>query len=208
MYDRTTTLSTFLDAAAAKQPTPGGGSVAALCGALGASMGEMVVHYSLGKKSLAAFESDFRAALEELYRARMLMLELMVEDQQAYAALTAAKNLPPGADRDAQYAAALQAALGAPEAIGATAVAILRVCDGIVDKANIYLLSDLAVCTDMAMATARCAVYNIRVNMTEIADVAERKRIGSRSDEMLAHALTLIQRIGPRIWARIGAGQS
>ena len=41
MFDKTTTIEKFLDAAAAKQPTPGGGSVSALAGALAAAMGEM-----------------------------------------------------------------------------------------------------------------------------------------------------------------------
>src|SRR4051812_18812327 len=56
-YDQHHTIESFLAAAAAKQPAPGGGSVAALAGALAASMGEMVINYSLGKKNLAAYES-------------------------------------------------------------------------------------------------------------------------------------------------------
>ena len=50
MFDRTTRIDEFLDAAAAKRPAPGGGSVTALAGALAASMGEMVVNYSVGKR--------------------------------------------------------------------------------------------------------------------------------------------------------------
>ena len=47
MYDASHTVAEFVAAAAAKQPVPGGGSVAALVGALGAAMGEMVVNYSV-----------------------------------------------------------------------------------------------------------------------------------------------------------------
>lgn len=49
MYDRNTTIDAFLTAAAAKQPAPGGGSATALTGALAASMGEMVLAYSIDK---------------------------------------------------------------------------------------------------------------------------------------------------------------
>ena len=63
MYDANTKLADFLNAAAAKQPTPGGGSIAALAGALAASMGEMVLNYSIGKKSLAEHEPALRDAL-------------------------------------------------------------------------------------------------------------------------------------------------
>jgi formiminotetrahydrofolate cyclodeaminase len=206
MYDRNTTIQNFLDAAAARQPTPGGGSVAALCGALSTSMGEMVLNYSIGKKDLAAYEGELRPALQGLHRARMLMVELMVEDQTAYAALTAARKLPPSPERDAQIKAALLAAIRAPEAIGATAVAILQTCDQIINFVNYHLLSDLAICSDLAMVTARCSVYNVRVNLAEITDPTERQRIESRIGQILSHAATLIQRISPRIWARHAEG--
>jgi formiminotetrahydrofolate cyclodeaminase len=52
LHDQTTSIEKFLEAASAKQPTPGGGSISALAGALAAAMGEMVVNYSVGKKGL------------------------------------------------------------------------------------------------------------------------------------------------------------
>src|SRR5665213_1467532 len=177
MYDRNTTIQTFLDAAAARQPTLGGGSIAALCGALSTSMGEMAINYSLGKKELAAYEGELRPALQGLHRARMLMVELMLEDQIAYAALTAARKLSPGPERDAQVKNALLAAIHTPETIGATAVAVLQTCDQIINFVNYHLLSDLAVGADLAMATARCAVYNVRINLAEVTDLTERQRI-------------------------------
>ena len=89
MYNSSNTIDQFLNAAAAKQPAPGGGSVTALAGALAASRGEMVLNYSVGKKSLAAHEPAFQAALAEFHRLRAMMLQLMVEDQLAYEAITA-----------------------------------------------------------------------------------------------------------------------
>ena len=60
MYDATTPIGDFLNAAAAKQPAPGGGSVAALAGALAAAMGEMVLNYTVGKKNLAQHEPELK----------------------------------------------------------------------------------------------------------------------------------------------------
>src|SRR5947209_10676494 len=94
IYDASKTIQGFLDAAAAKQPAPGGGSVTALVGALAASMGEMVLNYSVGKKDLAAHAPELQAALAEFTRARAMLLELMVEDQAAYEAMTALRMLP------------------------------------------------------------------------------------------------------------------
>src|SRR3954454_12967740 len=95
MYDQSHTIDAFLTAAAAKQPAPGGGSVTALAGALAASMGEMVVNYSLGKKNLAPHQPALTASLKELTNARNVLLMLMAEDQAAYEAMTALRKLPP-----------------------------------------------------------------------------------------------------------------
>src|SRR5438552_6803192 len=208
MYDETVTIRQFLDAAAAKQPTPGGGSFTALVGALAASMGEMVVNYSVGKKGLEPHQADLTAGLNELHRARQLLLRLMVEDQAAYEALTAAKKPPEASsERQTQLAAALLGAIGTPQAIGAAAVAILTLCDRLVDKVNPYLLSDLAVCADLAMATVRCAAYNVRVNLADVPDAQERQEYESATAQALRGAGMLIRRVSTRIWARHGEGR-
>jgi methenyltetrahydrofolate cyclohydrolase len=208
MYDATTTIGQFLDASAARQPAPGGGSVTALVGALAASMGEMVVNYSVGKKGLEAHQAGLRAALAELTRARGLMLRLMAEDQVAYEALTAARKLPEGSpQRDELLPAALLASISTPQSVAATAVAILGLCDRLVDVSNHYLLSDLAVSADLAMATVRCAIYNVRVNLSDVTEVADRQRIEAEMGQVLGHAAVLIQRVSPRIWARQSEGR-
>ncbi len=208
MFDKSTTIQQFLDAAAAKQPTPGGGSVTALAGALAASMGEMVVNYSVGKKDLAPFTNELKPALTEYNHARQLLLQLMTEDQQAYAALTAARKLPDGSlERAAQLPEALAACIQAPQAMAATSVAILALCDKIVDFVNPWLLSDLAVCADLSMATVRCATYNVRVNLDDVDTAAERQQIEDGMLKLLSRAKTLIQQVSPRIWARHGQGK-
>src|SRR5882724_10627898 len=145
-YDANCTIAQFLDGTAAKQPAPGGGSVAALTGALAAAIGEMVLNYSIGKKGLEAHQEQLKSCLAELHRARQIMLELVIEDQSAYQALNAAKKLPAGSlERNAQFPAAILASIRTPEAIAATAAGILELCDRLVGIVNFYLLSDLAV---------------------------------------------------------------
>src|SRR3954467_14467410 len=110
MIDQSSTIQQFLEATAARQPAPGGGAVTALAGALAAAIGEMVLNYSVGKKGLEARQDDLRAVVAELTRARSVMLELMIEDQAAYGALTAARKLPEGSpDRTGEFGIALQA---------------------------------------------------------------------------------------------------
>jgi formiminotetrahydrofolate cyclodeaminase len=203
MFDRTTTIDSFLSATAAKQPTPGGGSVAALAGALASAIGQMVLSYSIGKKDLLPFTETLKSAAQELQQAREVLLRLMVEDQEAYAELTATRKLPTDSpERIQRLPIAVQACIRCPAAVGATAVAILKLCDQVVEIVNPWLLSDLAVCADLAMATVRSATYNVRVNLSSIESVPERHEIQSDTDLMLSHAKVLIQQVGPRIWSR------
>jgi formiminotetrahydrofolate cyclodeaminase len=206
-YDQNNTIAQFLDGTAAKQAAPGGGSVTALAGALSAAMGEMVLNYSVGKKGLEAHQEKLRTALAELHRARQLMLELMAEDQSAYQALTAARKLPKdSAEWRSQYPAALLASIRTPEAIAATAAAVLELCDRVSDFVNSSLLSDLAVCAELAMCTVRCGIYNVRVNLAECTDPSDRQRIEATMVQLFDRALPIIQRVIPRIWRRAQGG--
>jgi formiminotetrahydrofolate cyclodeaminase len=207
MYDSKTPLDQFLAAAAARQPTPGGGSVTAVVGALAATMGEMVLHYSIGKKNQQAVDEELAPVLAGLTRSREVLMQLMIEDQLAYEALTRIRKLPADSpERAEKYPAALVACIRVPEAMAATGVAILELCDRVVNFANYYLLSDLAVCSDLAMATTRCAIYNVRVNLKELTEEGDRRRIESSISQMLQRAAELIQKVSPRIWARDSQG--
>jgi methenyltetrahydrofolate cyclohydrolase len=203
LHDQTTSIEKFLEAAAAKQPTPGGGSISALAGALAAAMGEMVVNYSVGKKGLEAHTPKLQNALAVFHRGREMMMGFMVEDQAAYEALTTAKKLPAGsANRESSIVAASLLCIQVPESMAITAVEILGLADEIVEIVNPYLLSDLAVCAELAMATTRTAIYNVRVNFSGVADEQKRRKIEETCARLLSRATVLIQRVIPRIWER------
>jgi formiminotetrahydrofolate cyclodeaminase len=205
VYDSSLPIIDFLRAAAGKQPTPGGGSVTALVGALAASMGEMVLHYSVGKKDLLEHQPKLEELLKEFERARSLLLQFMVEDQHAYATLTSARKTSQGkGDSDPTFAAALLACIRIPQAIGATAIAILDFAEHATPICNKWLLSDLAVCAELATATARCAAYNVRINLNDLSDAAEKEKLMKETDLLIRHAVERVQRVLPAIWKRVG----
>jgi formiminotetrahydrofolate cyclodeaminase len=207
VLDRTSTIESFLEAAAAKQATPGGGSVAALAGALAASMGEMVLNYSIGKKGLEEYSDAMKFLLEELKITRLILLGLMASDQKAYESLMAARKNAKSGDGQEELLAAIKECVNVPKRIANAAVAILQLSDEIVDWVNPYLLSDLAVCGDLAMATVRCAVYNVRINLPEIADEKLRWEIETATAQLLSRATLLIQHLSPAIWTRVAKMQ-
>lgn len=186
------TISEFLSVVAAKQSTPGGGAVTALVGALAAAIGEMALNYSIGRKATPQFDAELSHVLGELTRARTVMLELVVEDQEAFAALTDAKKLPEtDATRRERIAAAVEVCIAVPRTIGATALTMLRVVEPIVEKSNRWLLSDLAVCVELAMATVRAAQYSVRANLNDV-EGSTRDILIRDCDDQVARGVILV----------------
>lgn len=203
MIETTQSIRQYLEAVAAKKPTPGGGSVSALVGALSAALGEMVLNYSIGHKDLVAFADEFRPAIESLTHIRNQLEQSVVRDQQTFESLMAARKLPADAPRrDELIANALLESCRVPETIAQTALGILQSCDKLVSMVNPRLLSDLAICADLAMAAIRCAVYNVKVNLPDIKDPAERIKFETHISDILKRSVTLIQNVAPRIWDR------
>jgi formiminotetrahydrofolate cyclodeaminase len=202
--DSSSTIDAFLSALAAKEPTPGGGAVAALAGALAAAMGEMVLNFSVDKRDLALHREALASKLSHFNNARQMLLQLMAEDQLAYADLKAATKASPD-QLSAEREQALLNCIRIPQTIGATALAVLSIALSAVPIANRYLLSDLAVCAELAMATLRCAIYNVRVNLADLPDSLKLKRqhLQSSSDNMVASGTNAIRLAMPAIWERI-----
>jgi methenyltetrahydrofolate cyclohydrolase len=203
MIDTSRPVSQFLDGLAARQPTPGGGSVAALVGALAAALGEMTLNYSLGKKDLAPFAQEFQQALARMGVARTALSRLVVEDQQAYEALaTARRAAPETPGRGEKVALALSQATDVPASIAREGLEILELCDKLVGLVNFHMLSDLAICADLAMAAIRCATFNVRINLPGFENTQERLKYETTVETVLKRAVTLVQNTAPRIWKR------
>ena len=196
-------LQDWLSTAAARQPTPGGGSAAALAGALAAAMGEMTLNYSTGRKANSpAAESLLRESLAELSRARELLLRLMVEDQEAFLALVAAREIDQtDAASPATLAAATQAAIAVPQAIMAAGMGVLACAARVAEHANRHLLSDLAVCCELALATIRCGGINVRVNLADLSR-EERARLEDEVSSSISRAVELLCETMGKIGAR------
>ena len=187
----TTPLADWLSAAASRQPVPGGGSVAAVAGALAAAMGAMTLRFSRKRKANTPDdETAIESTLAEMDRGRLLLLQLAEEDQAAYAALRADKN-------DATVAAAI----AVPQAIMATALALLDAAVRAAPVANPWLLSDLQVCGDLATAAVRCGSYNVLANL---GDVAEADRLRGECDEQVRRAVERVNALTEAVSRRRG----
>jgi methenyltetrahydrofolate cyclohydrolase len=174
-------LRTFLADLAAKTPTPGGGSVAALVGTLASAQARMAVEYTVGKPKFAAHETRLLEALAELKRAEAAFVELMAEDMAAYERLSAARKSDDAEER--QRAVATAATV--PMEIVAMAGAVAALLDEIKTCVNPYLLSDLKVSAILTQAAARSASLNVEVNLRDLSDRAEADRLSRQTAEII-----------------------
>lgn len=148
-----------------KTPAPGGGAVAPAGAALGLALAQMVLAYSLGKKSLATHQADLESASRTLDRARTMLLSLADDDALAYERLNALQKLPEGDPRrQSELPAAIDACVQTPLACAATLEQCMTLLATLVSKTNRHLRSDLAIAAILADAALRASAWNVRIN--------------------------------------------
>jgi glutamate formiminotransferase/formiminotetrahydrofolate cyclodeaminase len=168
-------LGKFLDDLASKAPAPGGGSVAALSGALGAALVSMVCNLTIGKEKYAAVEGDIQAILAKSEALRARSMELLEADVAAYSAFSAASKMPRDTDeqkktRTAAMQKALVNATAVPMGVAEACVAILDLCPEAAEKGNVNAVSDVGVAALMAEAGLRAAALNVLINLGLVKD--------------------------------------
>jgi glutamate formiminotransferase / formiminotetrahydrofolate cyclodeaminase len=165
----------FLEAVAAPSATPGGGSVAAMAGALAASLGQMVAGLSRKKKSQAAFVNELSEALDQLRRNAAELAEAIDRDAAAYDAVMAAYKLPQESAEDKRMRAeaiqrATRGAAEVPLQVAERSVALFERLGQLASIAAASMKSDLEVARLIAAAGARGALANVEINLESIAD--------------------------------------
>jgi len=180
----------LLTSIAAKTPTPGGGAVASITAALSASLAQMVVNYSIGKKSLAGHAELHQAALHTLQEQATTAMALAQDDARAYSRLNELLKLDKSnARRQREFPAAVQASIDAPRAVLQRALEMLKLLQTLSTTINPMLKSDLAIAAVLAEAAVRAAAWNIRVNLPLLDDAAKQADLNALLSKSLAQAM-------------------
>jgi formiminotetrahydrofolate cyclodeaminase len=170
-------LSGYIDEVASGSPTPGGGSVAAIVGALAAALGEMVVNLSLGRDADPNAEQTLQTAGARLPELRAALTAAADADERAYASYRAAASLPRGCApekmaRVAAMQAALKEATEAPLAVARAATETAEILEEVARLGNPHLRSDAALGALLAETALRGALLNVRGNAGLMKDKA------------------------------------
>lgn len=163
----------YLDDLAAKKPTPGGGSTAALVGATGAGLISMVANFSLGKEKPA----EVKEILQSAENLRQRLTELIDRDVVAYQGVSAAYKLPKEKPvqkerRTRAIQEALKEALAVPLEVCRLCHEAIKLCGELAEKGNVGLVSDVGVGACLLEAAFQSAILNVEINLKGLKDEA------------------------------------
>jgi formiminotetrahydrofolate cyclodeaminase len=169
------TIEEFLNETASDSPAPGGGSVSALVGALGAALSSMVGELSVGKESNDDIKTEIINYMNECRGLMNGLKESIDKDTDAFNAVMAAFRMPKGTEEEkSKRSIEIQSAIkNAAEVPYNTAVLCLRVMDiatKMLKKGNKNAASDAAVSGLLGYAALNGALYNVKINLNSIKD--------------------------------------
>jgi formiminotetrahydrofolate cyclodeaminase len=170
-----TTIKAFLDELASASPAPGGGSVAALAGALGAALTSMVCNLTIGKKKYAEVESDMKRILAQSEDLRARFAVLVDTDTAAFNKVMEAYGLPKETEpqkalRAAAIREATKEAALVPLEVMKHCIDALALAQNVAANGNANSVSDAGVSALMLHAACEGASLNVRINLNALAD--------------------------------------
>jgi glutamate formiminotransferase / formiminotetrahydrofolate cyclodeaminase len=201
-------LTGFVSSVASSTPTPGGGSVAALVGALAAALAQMVAGLTVGRKKYAAVDAEMKEIALDAAEVGNRLAALVDADARAYTAVSNAYKLPkePEAAAVRRDDAITEALLGASRVPLETARACARVAElaaSVATKGNTNAVSDAGVAALLADAACRGAAYNVRINVSALADRSRGAALASEASDLVERTASFAARATAAVEAAI-----
>jgi glutamate formiminotransferase/formiminotetrahydrofolate cyclodeaminase len=202
------TVGQFTDLTASEAPAPGGGSIAALCGSLGAALATMVANLSSHKRGWDERWEEFSNYAEQGKKHWTRLLQLVDEDTAAFNAIMAAFGLPSGTDaekqaRKAAVQAATRGAIETPLAVMVESHESMKVIGKMAEIGMEASVSDAGVAALCALTAIRGAHLNVRINAGSLDDKAVAGKYLSRAEEIEAQATKTEQEILSMVRSRM-----
>ncbi|MBC8499526.1 MAG: cyclodeaminase/cyclohydrolase family protein [Candidatus Atribacteria bacterium] len=183
-------IHNFLEELASNSPTPGGGSVAALAGALGAALISMVGNLTIGKKKYEDVEEDIKKIISSSEKLRYELSQLIEEDVKAFNNFMATYKMPKETEDEKKIRAekiqeSLIEAAKVPLTVAYKCLEVLSLSKEVAEKGNINVISDAGVAALMAEAALESAILNVKINLIMIKDEKVKKELSSSIKEIL-----------------------
>jgi formiminotetrahydrofolate cyclodeaminase len=199
----------FLDKLASKSPEPGGGSVAALTGSLGAGLVSMVCSLTLGKEKYKDVQPQVEALIKESEKLRIEMQDLIQKDTEVYGGLSEVYKMPKNTDaekaaRTVKMQDALKKACQVPFEIGLKSLEVAQLAQRAAEIGNVAAVSDAGVAVLLAQACAQSAALNVKINVNSIKDDAYNKETWSKMESVLKQVAALEKSVMETTYRKMG----
>jgi len=194
----TLSVAALADEVSRDTPAPGGGSIAALAGALGAGLASMVANLTQGRTRTQAAEDAVLAAAEQGQRLKDQLILAVDDDTSAFNAYMDARRLSQAtpaarAAREAAMQQGLKLAVEVPWATAAACLDVMRAADLVMRNGNPASITDAMVGVQMGFAGLRGGIWNVLINLKDITDVAFTTEMETRCSGLLAEAGALLE---------------
>jgi len=201
-------VQVFLDELASKASTPGGGSAAAILGAMGAALASMVCNLTAGKKGYEDVEAELRSVLARSEDLRSRLTDMIRADVEVFDRVMGAYGM--AKDTEAQKAAraeaiqsALKAATDVPLACASACAEVIDLCLPVAQKGNKNVISDAGVAVLAAYGALRSAALNVYINTPGIKDRAFAEDRLGRLEKIMAGKEALTEEIYQTVRSRL-----
>jgi len=198
----------FVDEVSRDTPAPGGGSVAALAGALGAALASMVANLWQDRVESPEAAEGLLHAAEAAQRAKDLLILAVDEDTQAFNAYLEARRLPARTSEDKAYREqkmqeGLQTAVRVPYQTALASYEAMEAAWVAVQHGKVSSITDGAVGAQMGYAGVRGAVWNVLTNLKDITDPAFVRGMREECETLLREARHLLDQVSAHVDKRL-----
>lgn len=195
-------IQALLEKTAAAEPVPGGGSMAALAGAVAAGLTEMVANLTIGKKGYEPVSGQMQEIAKQAATSREKMIGAIDLDAEAYQQVVAAFKLPKEtdtqkSDRINAIQQALKSAALTPLEAAKESISIMELAGQALRGGNKNAYSDAAVAVMNARTAVLGAISNVQINLADIKDQNFVDTVGKEADELAQKARQLEQELLP-----------
>ncbi|MEO8336804.1 MAG: glutamate formimidoyltransferase [bacterium] len=203
-------LSGFVGSVASPSPTPGGGSVAAHAGALGAALAQMVAGLTMGKKKYVAVDAEMREIAVRAAALGNTLSALVARDAAAYSVVAAAYKLPSETEaqqveKSANVDDALMHAADVPLETAQACAAVAELALAVAERGNTNAASDAGVAALLAEAGCVGASYNVRINVASLTDKSRGAALASEVKAVVVRTKELARKTTDLVEKSLGA---
>lgn len=206
-------IRNYIENVASKEPTPGGGSVAALAGSLGSALTAMVGYLTIGRKMYEELDDEAKKEMdnnfEELKKSIEKLNHIVDEDTKAFDKVMEAFKLPKETDEEKKNRSqAIQegykVALEVPLRCAEECFKVLELQKIFADYGNVNAITDVGVGALLAATGLEGALLNVKINLNSIKDQEYKNKMEQKIDNLLKEGTEIKEELMKTVYKRLG----